>query len=78
MTLFRWRFRVASECWFEQLRLSIKMMGIATVSVWYLAQRLKIQQVEDIGTTISVFEKKLHRSFARELQHNRYSTGGLP
>jgi hypothetical protein len=54
------------------------MMGIATVSVWYLAQRLKIQQVEDIGTTISVFEKKLHRSFARELQHNRYSTGGLP
>jgi len=29
-------------------------MGIVTVSVWYLAQRLKVQQLEDVGTTISV------------------------
>ena len=29
-------------------------MGIVLVSVWYLAQRLSIQQLEDIGTTISV------------------------
>jgi hypothetical protein len=42
------------ECWFNQLRINIIKMGVATVSGWYLAQRLNIQQLEGIGTTISV------------------------
>ena len=29
------------------------MMGIITVRAGYLAQRLKVQQLEDVGTTIS-------------------------
>jgi hypothetical protein len=45
---------VASERWFKQLRLNIKKMGIVKVREWYLAQRLNIQQLEDIGMTISV------------------------
>jgi hypothetical protein len=29
-------------------------MGVVAASAWYLAQRLRIKQSEDIGTTISV------------------------
>lgn len=54
MTLFRWQLTVAPECLFSKLRLNIRKMDIVTVSVWYLAQRLNIYQLEDIGTTISV------------------------
>jgi hypothetical protein len=54
MTLSRWRSTVAPECWFKQLPINIKKMGIVTVSVWYLAQRLNIQLSEDITTKISV------------------------
>ena len=54
MTLFRWRLTVPPECLFKQLRLNIIKMGIVTVSVWYLAQRLRTKQLEDIGTTITV------------------------
>ncbi|WP_372684032.1 hypothetical protein [Desulfosarcina sp.] len=42
------------ECWFKKLRLNISKMGIVAGSVWCLAQRLKIYQLEDIGRTISV------------------------
>lgn len=28
-------------------------MGIITMGVWYLAQRLSVQRLEDVGSTIS-------------------------
>ncbi len=42
------------ECLFNKLRINIKKMGIVTVGVSCLAQRLIIYQLEDIDSTISV------------------------
>jgi hypothetical protein len=44
-------------------------MAILTVSVWHLAQKLKIQQIEDIGGTMSVivtFHLPIHDGASRE------------
>jgi hypothetical protein len=52
-------------------------MGVATVSVWYLAQRLSIQQLEDIGTTISV-GVTFHLSIRDGACHKPLPTGVSP
>ena len=34
-------------------------MGIVTVNVWYLAQRLNIHLLKDVGTTIYVIQQEV-------------------